>query len=184
MRNVLDNGGDSRRILATPQRRLLLELLRQTPGHIDARDLYHLANARGWRVSLATVYRTLDLFRRLGLVEERRLDRTRCYYEIRPESDHYHMICQGCGKVFDFQSPLVAQLVGEVRENLGFEVRKAVLYLEGMCPECTRDRDNRCLGECMEDRRSREIGRSDGDSRSWATGATQESKHRPQRGLS
>ena len=97
-----------------------------------------IADARGWRVSLATVYRTLHLFRALGVVEERRLDTARCYYEIKPEADHYHMICQGCGKVIDFESSLVAQLLGEVRDGLGFEPRKAVLYLEGLCPECRR----------------------------------------------
>jgi len=122
--------------ISTAQRRLLLDLLRDTPGHIDARDLYRLANEKGQRVSLATVYRTLSFFTDLGIVEERHLDRTRCYYEMKPTTDHYHLVCEGCGQVFDFENPLVNQLAEEVGDTVGFEVERAVLYLEGLCKGC------------------------------------------------
>jgi len=55
----------------TSQRRLLLDLIRQSEGHLDADELYRLAKEREPRISLSTVYRTLRLFKELGLVEER-----------------------------------------------------------------------------------------------------------------
>jgi hypothetical protein len=57
----------------TAQRQLLLDLLKKAGGHLSAKELYRGASTKNESVSLATVYRTLQLFKELGLVEERRL---------------------------------------------------------------------------------------------------------------
>lgn len=121
---------------STPQRRLLLDTLHEAKGHLDARELYRRAMEKDSHISLATVYRNLQLFKELGIVEERRLDEVHCYYEIRRATEHYHMVCLACGRVMEFESPLVSDLVAEVQRNSDFEVTKAVLYLEGYCPKC------------------------------------------------
>lgn len=121
---------------STLQRRLLLDTLREAKGHIDARELYRRAIEKDPRISLATVYRNLRLFRELGLVEERRLDEMHCYYEIKASTEHYHMVCSTCGRVIEFESPLVNDIIEEVRQKSDFVVTRAVLYLEGYCPEC------------------------------------------------
>ena len=120
----------------TVQRRLILELLRDTEGHIDAKELYRRASARDEYISPATVYRTLNLFKELGLVDEMRLGKIRCYYEIKQSPEHQHLVCQGCGRVIEFQDPLIEQLIEAVRRGHDFKVTKAKLYLEGYCPEC------------------------------------------------
>jgi len=120
----------------TVQRRLILELLRDTEGHIDAKELYRRASARDEYISPATVYRSLKLFKELGLVDEMRLGKIRCYYEIKQSPEHQHLVCQGCGRVIEFQDPLIEQLIEAVRRGHGFKVTKAKLYLEGYCPEC------------------------------------------------
>lgn len=124
----------------TVQRRLLLELLRQAEGHIDAKELYRRASARDESVSPATVYRSLNLFKQLGLIDERRLGKVRCYYEIRQSPEHQHLVCRGCGKVIEFQNPLVVKLIKAVRREHGFNVTKAELYLEGYCPGCEKEK--------------------------------------------
>lgn len=121
---------------STPQRRLLLDTLRGAKGHLDARELYRRAVEKDPHISLATVYRNLRLFKELGLVDERRLDEVHCYYEIKRAPEHYHMVCTACGRVVEFESPLVGDLVAEVQRNSDFDVTRAVLYLEGYCPEC------------------------------------------------
>jgi Fur family ferric uptake transcriptional regulator len=120
----------------TNQRRLLLELLRDAEGHIDAKELYRRASARDESISPATVYRSLNLFKELGLVDEMRLGKVRCYYEIKQSPEHQHLVCQGCGKVIEFRNPLIGRLIKAVRREHGFKVTKAQLYLEGYCPEC------------------------------------------------
>jgi Fur family ferric uptake transcriptional regulator len=120
----------------TVQRRLLLELLHDTDRHIDAKELYRRASVRDESISPATVYRSLNLFKQLGLVDERRLGKVRCYYEIKQSREHQHLVCQGCGKIIEFKSPLVRKLVQTVRKEHGFNVTKAELYLEGYCRQC------------------------------------------------
>ena len=121
----------------TPQRRLLLDILRQDEGHLDARGLYRRAIEKDSSISLATVYRNLRMFKDLGLIEEVRLDEARCYYEIKRSSNHYHMVCRSCGRVTEFESTVVADLISEVQRHSGFEVTRAELYLEGRCCRCT-----------------------------------------------
>jgi len=120
----------------TAQRQLLLELLRDADEHIDAKELYRRASARDESIGSATVYRNLNLFKQLGLVEERRLGKVSCCYEIKQSPEHQHLVCQGCGKIIEFQNPLVGKLIKAVRREHGFKVTKAELYLEGYCPEC------------------------------------------------
>lgn len=120
----------------TNQRRLILELLRNTEGHIDAKELYRRASAKDESISQATVYRTLNLFKELDLVDEMRLGKIRCYYEIKQLPEHQHLVCRGCGKVMKIQNPHFQKLVKAVWREHGFKVTKAELYLEGYCPEC------------------------------------------------
>jgi Fur family ferric uptake transcriptional regulator len=122
--------------ISTRQRRLLLDILREAGTHLDAKELFQRAIQKDPRVSLASVYRNLHLFEELGLVDGKRLDRTRCYYEIRRSTHHYDVICHVCGRVMEFESPMIEKLVDEVQQNSAFRVTKAVLYLEGYCRQC------------------------------------------------
>lgn len=120
----------------TNQRRLLLELLRDDEGHIDAKELYRRASARDKSISPATVYRSLNLFKQLGIVDEMRLGKIHCYYEIKQSPGHQHLVCQGCGKIIEFQSPHFQELIEAVQREHGFKITKAELCLEGYCPDC------------------------------------------------
>jgi Fe2+ or Zn2+ uptake regulation protein len=120
----------------TAQRQLLLELLRDADEHIDAKELYRRASARDKSISPATVYRTLNLFKELGLVDEMRLGKVRCYYEIKQSPEHQHLVCRGCGRVIEFQTSHFQKLVEAVRREHKFNITKAELYLEGYCPAC------------------------------------------------
>jgi len=77
-----------------------------------------------------------------GIVDEMHLDKTRCSYEIRKSGEHYHVICTGCGRITEFESPIVNQLVEEVQRRSGMTVIRAVLNLEGYCAKCN-DKKNR-----------------------------------------
>ena len=118
------------------QRRLLLELLRDAEGHIDAKELYRRASAKDESISPATVYRTLNLFKELELVDEMKLGKIRCSYEIKQSPEHQHLVCRGCGRVIEFQNPHFRKLINAVQREHGFNVKKAELYLEGYCPGC------------------------------------------------
>jgi Fur family ferric uptake transcriptional regulator len=120
----------------TWQRRLLLSVMQEAGKHLDAKELYRRASERDARISLATVYRNLRLFKEQGLINERRLGQARCYYEIKHSGEHQHLVCQACGQVIEFESSLIRKLVAEVQRKNNFSVTKVELYLEGHCHKC------------------------------------------------
>lgn len=124
----------------TSQRRLLLDLLRHSEGHLDADELYRLAKERGPRISLSTVYRALSLFKELGLVEERHFADEHHHYEVKRKREHHHLVCLGCGKVVEFQSPLTKRIKEHMSRQSGFEILNASVYLEGYCERCRQER--------------------------------------------
>ena len=121
----------------TPQRRIILEVLEESEVHLDAEALYLSAKARDPNISLATVYRTLAALREIGVVQQRHLsqDEQRGYYEI-DDQKHYHFTCLQCGKVIEFSTPLIAQIQQEFADEMGVQVNRARLYLEGCCAAC------------------------------------------------
>jgi Fe2+ or Zn2+ uptake regulation protein len=121
----------------TPQRRIILEVLDESESHLDAEGVYHRAKARDPNISLATVYRTLAALQEIGLVQQRHLMRAdqRGYYEV-TNQQHYHFTCLRCGRVIEFDTPLITEIQSAVAEEMGVKVLQARLYLEGYCHVC------------------------------------------------
>lgn len=119
----------------TCQRRLLLELILRADGHVDADELYRQAREQEPRLSLSTVYRNLKLFKRLGLVDECHLGDEHHHYEARV-GEHHHLTCLCCGRVVEFDSPVVQNLKQGLAAENDFEIVAAEIRLEGYCARC------------------------------------------------
>lgn len=141
MRNIRKNKKEFSGRPVTSQRKLLLSLIKKAGGHISAKELYRRASRKNESISLATVYRTLQLFKELGLIEERRLGQVYCHYEVKESTDHQHLVCRSCGKVIEFESLPIRKLVERVGRDHGFNISKIELYMEGNCQRCNRDQD-------------------------------------------
>ncbi len=113
-----------------------MRVMQEAERHLDAKELYHRASKKDTNISLATVYRNLHLFKERGLIDERHLGQTRCYYEMKHLGQHEHLVCQSCGQVIEFDSPLIRKLIAEVQRKNDFSVTKVELYLEGYCHKC------------------------------------------------
>ena len=121
---------------STEQRRLVMEIIRQAEGHLDADEIYQQARLKSPSISLSTVYRSLQLFKELELIEEHQFDGMRRYYESTPRSKHHHLVCLGCGRVFEFKCPSAERLKSKISREEGFKVTDAEVRLVGYCPEC------------------------------------------------
>lgn len=132
----------SRRILDSPKRRittqrtLLLDILKGGGGHLDANELYEKARRKQSRLSLSTVYRNLQLFKKLGLVEEHRFAEEHGHYEVRSGVEHNHLLCLGCGAVVEFGYSMSNQIREEISREHGFEITGVEISLTGLCPKC------------------------------------------------
>jgi Fe2+ or Zn2+ uptake regulation protein len=136
MKTVLKNSGQIAGRTVTTQRRLLLELIREAEEHLDADELFRRAKEKEPRISLATVYRNLKLFKELGLIAESNLGEAHSHYEIRGMVEHHHLVCLGCGLVIEFDSPLIAKAKAGIQQEKGFDIVSAQLKMEGYCPKC------------------------------------------------
>ena len=127
----------------TAQRALILEIIQQSDEHLDAEDIYFRARRRDPKLSLSTVYRTLNILKEMGLVEQRYFarDHSREYYESSTTPEHYHFTCVECGKIVEFQTPLIEQLKRDLMDEHGVRFSHACICFEGYCAECRERAD-------------------------------------------
>lgn len=126
----------------TPQRQLLLELLRNHKTFLDAEQVYTLAAKYEGDASLATVYRNLQLFVELGLVEARYLDpeHKREYYRITGSAEYHYMTCRGCGKMVPVDPEIIQETSLNWATAHGLTLITAHACYTGYCADCTRKR--------------------------------------------
>jgi Fur family ferric uptake transcriptional regulator len=130
----------SKGIRLTSQRRAVISVIQEAQSHLDAGSLLDLARKREPGIDRATVYRTIELLKKLRLIDEldlMHLEGEKHFYEVKTEGDHIHLACFGCGMIQEFTSPLFDRLKGEVVHNTGFEIRVARLELGGFCRKCS-----------------------------------------------
>ncbi len=120
----------------TPQRRLILTILAEADGHLDAHDIYEQAWRRDARLNLSTVYRTLRLLKESGVVRELHLDDEHHHYELDSSDEHSHLVCLECGRVIEVDSSAFAEAAMTTGETHGFQVASARVELSGYCADC------------------------------------------------
>jgi Fur family ferric uptake transcriptional regulator len=131
----------SKGVRLTAQRRALIETMQEAEEHLDAASLLALARRREPDLDRATVYRTIEKLKQLGLIDEldlMHLNGEKHYYEVKPRRDHVHLACYQCGRIEEFNSALFEQLKNQVAKQLGFEVRVTRLEIGGRCNACQR----------------------------------------------
>lgn len=126
----------------TSQRQLVLEVIESSPEHLDAEAIYRRVRKKDSHIGLATVYRTLTVLKDMGLIEQRYLARNhdREFYEPVGAPEHHHFTCLGCHTVVEFQSPRVKQMRADLQGELGLEIGRVCICIEGYCRSCSAKR--------------------------------------------
>ncbi len=124
----------------TSQRALVLDIIRKGGRHLDADEIYRRARKKEPRISLSTVYRSLLKFKELGLVGEYHFDDSHHHYEVKPAVNHHHLLCLECGKVIEFDYDVLGEVMRQVPEAAGFEIKETELRIAGYCAECKERR--------------------------------------------
>jgi Fur family ferric uptake transcriptional regulator len=123
-------------IRLTRQRQLVLDILQEAKGHLDADTLYRKAKNRNPKIGLATVYRSLALLREANLVQEHRLGENHSHFEPAGGSLHHHFTCLKCGRVLEFRSPQVMQAARALGRRKGLQISEVSLDVKGYCAAC------------------------------------------------
>lgn len=120
----------------TRQRRLVLDILKESKGHLDAETLYQKAKARNSKISLATIYRSLALLCEAKLVQEHRLGENHSHFEPARDPLHHHFTCLQCGRIMEFRSPQVMEAARSFGRRAGLQIVEVRLEVHGYCPAC------------------------------------------------
>jgi Fur family ferric uptake transcriptional regulator len=131
----------SRGIRLTRQRRVLLQVMETARRHLDAGEILERAQKIDARITRVTVYRTIDLLKRHGLIDELdllHLRGDRHFYESHGPRDHIHVACLRCGKVREFESQLYEELMKQIAHDCNIDITVTRTEVGGLCSDCRK----------------------------------------------
>ena len=120
----------------TPQRQLVLEAV-ESLGHATPEDVLQHVQKRSRAVNASTVYRTLDVLERTGLVKHAHLGHGAPTYHPAEDTDHLHLVCRDCGGVEEAQVSVADDLVGRLAALHGFDTDVRHFAIYGRCARCS-----------------------------------------------
>ncbi len=125
----------------TPERYAILERIYSYEGHFNADILYNHMQ-ENYRVSLATVYNTLELLLESRLIIKHQLGGQFAQYEkVFGINTHHHLICTNCGKVKEFSDKQIRVAI-QAKQFAHFHTSHYSLYLYGLCKKCKEELKN------------------------------------------
>jgi Fur family transcriptional regulator, ferric uptake regulator len=119
----------------TPQRQLVIEAVEEL-GHATPDEVLRHVQQRAHGVNASTVYRTLDLLEKTGLVTHAHLGHGAPTYHPGWSPPHVHLVCRNCGRVDEVSPDLATDLVDGIRRQKDFETDVGHLTAFGLCGAC------------------------------------------------
>jgi Fe2+ or Zn2+ uptake regulation protein len=119
----------------TPQRLVINRALRRLDRHASAEEVARAIEPELPGVSVPTVYATLDLLADLGFARRVTAAPRLVLYDPRTD-DHHHLVCRGCGRVDDFETPLDGGAALRSARRRGFRAEHVELVVSGLCESC------------------------------------------------
>jgi Fur family ferric uptake transcriptional regulator len=120
----------------TPQRMLIVSIIHDSKGHISAEDVHQRVKEQYPFVDISTVYRNLQLLKRLHIVTETDLGGGSVRYELSQEERHHHLVCRQCGKTFALEDAVIEPLRSALMDAHGFAADMEHFAIFGRCRAC------------------------------------------------
>ncbi len=131
----------------TGPREAILQLLSQTPKHMSAKEMYAAIHKHYPGIGLTTIYRTLDLLTRMGLIHKFSFGDGHNRYEFisdERKKHHHYLICTNCGKIFDYREfeeeelALVKKTQERLAKKYDFQIEGHNIEFLGLCQICQK----------------------------------------------
>ena len=126
----------------TPQRMMIVTAIENSADHISAEEIYAQVAAIYPHVNISTVYRTLDLLKKLNLVYEIDLGEGRVRYHAEESGHHHHLVCQKCNRVIDIDEATLSELRDVLLRDYDFCAELRHVGIFGLCCDC-REKDEK-----------------------------------------
>lgn len=124
-------------IRMTSQRYAILKYLAEDEKHPTANEIYEDLKDDFPNMSVATIYNNLNFFMQAGIVNELPFGDGSSRFDL-TDTQHYHVICNNCGKVEDFNYPGLAEVEKVVESMTNFKVDGHRFKVTGLCKDCQK----------------------------------------------
>ena len=128
----------------TKQREIIFNVLKDnSPKHVTPEELFSKVHENHKQVGIATVYRTLNIFEELGIVNKQEFtDQAYTYELIDPINDHHdHIICTNCGKIIEDECLSIKDLSKSLKNQYNFDLKYYSLRIYGICSDCQNNKE-------------------------------------------
>ncbi len=123
----------------TQQRLAIANVVFASDRHLSVEEVANDVAAEGENAGTATIYRTLDLLVKSGLVVERDFgEGFRRFEPARGIPHHEHMLCTICGRVDEFRDERLERMTTIIAESHGYSRQRHRLVIYGVCADCQR----------------------------------------------
>lgn len=120
----------------TPQRAIILEAIGSLSGHVTAEQIFEVVKQHSPYISLATVYRTLDLLQELGLITESHMGTATSHFALRTHGTHHHAVCRICKQSVELPDDYFQAVEARIRTEFNFVVDANHVVIFGWCEHC------------------------------------------------
>lgn len=120
----------------TPQRYAVLDVLASSSEHPSVESIYAKLVETFPTMSLATVYKTINLLKQEGEILELQFSDLANRYDGKKPFPHPHVICTDCGKIIDPSQLDLEEITKKMMEETGFQIVAHRLDFYGICPAC------------------------------------------------
>ena len=130
----------------TSAREVVIDILQQTDDHLSAADIYVKAHAISPDIGLTTVYRTLEMLEKLGIVQKFDFGDKKARYELinNPggKAHHHHLICVRCSEIIDYteffdeEIDFIKKTTGKLSRKYGYKITDHLINFYGICGKC------------------------------------------------
>ena len=131
MSNVIENECIKKGLRLTDQRKLVAKVMSESDDHPDVDELHKRVNKIDFKISIATVYRTVKLFEEAGIVAKHDFKGTKARYEEAAQEHHDHLIDVNTGEITEFVNEDIEKLQEQVAAKLGYKLVDHRLELYG-----------------------------------------------------
>lgn len=121
----------------TEQRRLIIEVFNEKPGHYTAQEILGLVREKLAGINFSTIYRNLELLSTLEIINKMNIESGISHYELCGQAHHHHIICKGCGDMKEIDICPYAGLEEEQLKSIGFEATEHKFEIYGYCSKCS-----------------------------------------------
>jgi Fur family ferric uptake transcriptional regulator len=133
----------------TPQRKLILDVIRQAGGHLTIEQIYRRVREQNPRLNRATVYRNLDVLCDLRLVVAADIGGGTWVYESAGETPHHHLVCRTCGAITQIDHAEVLELFERIDRRYDFAIDMDHMALFGLCARCQEEETARAASSTL-----------------------------------